>query len=153
MTISVISVRVSSVKKGQLFQVLYLTGAISAIAAGSVRAEITPVSTDASTSQTPRLSEIEFPLTRAEWLSQDVPPTPVEANSVVQVTGIQLNPTTDGIEVVLETAEGEVVTPSTEVVGNALIAEIPNAVLALPEGEAFEQFNPAPGIGLKAKTI
>jgi iron complex outermembrane recepter protein len=136
------------VKKGQLLQILYVTGAISAIAAGSLRAEIPPVSTDASTSQTPRLSEIEFPLTRAEWLSQDVPPTPVEANSVVQVTGVEINPTTDGIEVVLETAEGEVVTPSTEVVGNALIAEIPNAVLALPEGEAFEQFNPAPGIGL-----
>lgn len=135
-------------KKGQLLQVLYLTGAISAIAAGSVRAEMTRVSTDASTSQTPRLSEIEFPLTRAEWLSQDFPPTQVESDSVVQVTGIQINPTTDGIEVVLETAEGEVVTPSTEVVGNALIVEIPNAVLALPDGEAFEQFNPAPGIGL-----
>jgi iron complex outermembrane receptor protein len=50
--------------------------------------------------------------------------------------------------VVLETAEGEVVTPTTEVVGDALIAEIPNAVLALPDDEVFEQFNPAPGIGL-----
>jgi iron complex outermembrane receptor protein len=142
------SVRVSSVNKWQLLQILYVTGAISAISAGSVRADISQVSVDASTSQTLRLSEMEFPRTNAEWLSQDFPPTEVETDSVIQITGVRLTPTTDGVEVVLETAQGEVVTPTTEVVGDALIAEISNAVLALPDGEAFEQFNPAPGIGL-----
>lgn len=32
--------------------------------------------------------------------------------------------------------------------GNALTADIPNAVLALPEGEMFEQFGPREGIAL-----
>ncbi|MBE9117709.1 TonB-dependent receptor [Lusitaniella coriacea LEGE 07157] len=138
----------SNSKKWQLHQVLYLTATISAITAESVRADISQVSIDTSTSQIPRLSEMEFPKTRAEWLSQDLPPTQVETEEVIEITGVRLTPTTDGIEVVLETAGGERVTPTTEVVGDALIAEIPNAVLALPDGKVFEELNPAPGIEL-----
>lgn len=129
---------------------ILIASVLGAIAASPVRANdlLTQTSQAVPLKEIPRLSEFKTPLTSAEWLSQDFPPTPVEANSVVQVTGVRLTPTTDGIEVVLETAEGEVVIPSTEVVGNALIAEIANAVLVLPDGEAFEQFSPAPGIGL-----
>lgn len=101
-----------------------------------VEGEIQPVT------DIPHLSEIDQPLTRVEaWLAQP-------AQAVTQVTGVQINPTTDGIQVVLETAEGELVTPTTGVVGNALFAKIPNAVLMLPDGEAFEQLNPAAGIAL-----
>ena len=38
------------------------------------------------------------------------PPTEVETDSVIQITGVRLTSTTDGVEVMLETAEGEVVT-------------------------------------------
>jgi hypothetical protein len=79
--------------------------------------------------------------TVAEWMAQ------IDA-SLVQITGVRVEPTETGLSVVLETARGELSTPAIQTVGNVAIAEIPNAVLDLPDGEAFEQFNPAPGIGL-----
>lgn len=91
------------------------------------------------------LSELEQPATTvAEWMAQMEP-------SATQVTGVQVNATDTGLEITLE-ADAPLATPSTSVVGNALIAEIPNAVLALPEGDAFEQFGPAEGIALVAVT-
>ncbi|MBE7385520.1 MAG: TonB-dependent siderophore receptor [Leptolyngbya sp. SIO1E4] len=79
--------------------------------------------------------------TVTEWMAQ------IEA-SLVQITNVRLEDTEAGLQVILETADGELVTPTTTVSGNALIAEIPNAVLTLPDGEEFQQFEPAGGIAL-----
>ncbi|MEM9503920.1 MAG: TonB-dependent receptor plug domain-containing protein, partial [Cyanobacteria bacterium P01_E01_bin.43] len=79
--------------------------------------------------------------TVTEWLAQ------IEA-SLVQIIGVRLDETAAGLQIILETAEGELTAPTTTVSGNALIAEIPNAVLALPEGGEFQQFEPAGGIAL-----
>lgn len=90
----------------------------------------------------PKLSDIDQPATTVtDWLAQ------IEA-SLVQITGVRVETTEAGLQVVLETAEGELSTPATQTVGDAVIAEIPNAVLALPDGESFEQFEPAEGIAL-----
>ncbi|NJL55595.1 TonB-dependent receptor plug domain-containing protein [bacterium] len=70
---------------------------------------------------------------------------------MTQITGVQVHETEDGFELNLE-ATGPLQEPDTSVVGNALIAEIPNAVLALLEGEMFEQFGPAEGIALVSVT-
>lgn len=67
--------------------------------------------------------------------------------SVVEITGAQVNATDAGIELALETT-GALPTPTTSVIGNALIADIPNAVLDLPEGDEFQVANPAEGIAL-----
>ncbi|NJL41096.1 MAG: AMIN domain-containing protein [Leptolyngbyaceae cyanobacterium RM2_2_4] len=78
-------------------------------------------------------------------------PTPVEewlAQSTVQITGVQINPTEIGVEIRLETAANQQPAITTSVSGNALIADIPDAVLALPEGDSFEQFNPTEEIAL-----
>ncbi|MBE7385504.1 MAG: TonB-dependent siderophore receptor [Leptolyngbya sp. SIO1E4] len=83
----------------------------------------------------------QYATTVSEWMAQ------IEA-SRVQITGICLEATATGLQIVLETAAGELPAPVTEIVGNALIAEIPNTVLALPEGDSFEQFEPAEGIAL-----
>ncbi|NCJ08610.1 TonB-dependent receptor [Synechococcales cyanobacterium C] len=92
------------------------------------------------------LDQVEYPATTvAEWMAQ------IEA-SQVQITGVRLEPTETGLSIVLETPNGDLPTPTTQTVGNALIAEIPNAVLALPEGDAFEQFDPAEGIALVSVT-
>nr|WP_235927107.1 TonB-dependent receptor [Gloeocapsopsis dulcis] len=80
-----------------------------------------------------------------EWMQQ-------MAQLLVQVTGVQVNPTQNGIEVVLETTDEQLATPATSVVGNALIAYIPNAVLVLPKGEEFQIANPAEGIALVTVT-
>jgi iron complex outermembrane receptor protein len=80
-----------------------------------------------------------------EWIAQ------IEA-SLVQITGVRVETTEAGLQVVLETAEGELSTPATQTLGNALIADIPSAVLALPEGDEFQQANPIEGIALVSVT-
>lgn len=100
-----------------------------------------------SFTEIPRLDELERPATTLEeWYSQSQQVDKAIAQAeVVRVTGVQLNPTPEGLEVILATADGQLESPSTSVVGNALIAEIPNAVLALDTDE-FRADNPVEGI-------
>ena len=76
----------------------------------------------------------------ADWQAQ------VEA-SLVQITDIRVDSTEAGLQVVIE-ADGELATPTQSVSGNALVLEIPNAVLA----EQFQDFEPAEGIALVQAT-
>jgi iron complex outermembrane receptor protein len=89
------------------------------------------------------LRERDQPATTVkEWLAQ------IEA-ATVQVTGVKLERTEDGLDVVLETAEGkplQVDATKFRREGNSLIADIPNAVLALPAGQAFTAENPTADI-------
>ena len=66
--------------------------------------------------------------------------------AVAQVTGVQINQTDAGIEVILETSEDVVLQSETRIEANTFIAEIPNAVLTLPDGKEFQATNPATGI-------
>ncbi|MEM8544932.1 MAG: TonB-dependent siderophore receptor, partial [Cyanobacteria bacterium P01_H01_bin.119] len=85
------------------------------------------------------LSDTAQPTTTVtDWVAQ------LEA-SVVQVTNVRLETTETGLQVVLETVNGDLAMPTTAVSGNALILEIPNAILTRG---AFEQFEPAEGIAL-----
>jgi iron complex outermembrane recepter protein len=70
------------------------------------------------------------------------------AQAGVQVTNVRVDATETGLEIVLETSAGALDMPATTVVGNALIADIPNAALALPGGNDFLAANPAEGIAL-----
>lgn len=65
---------------------------------------------------------------------------------VVQVTGVQLNSTEAGIEVILETPAGEQLQVLPRIDGNTYIANIPNTQLRLPSGNTFRQDNPIAGI-------
>ncbi|MEM1256375.1 MAG: AMIN domain-containing protein, partial [Cyanobacteria bacterium P01_H01_bin.21] len=73
----------------------------------------------------------------ANWLAQ----TPL-----MQITAVWLDTTETGLQILLETTESELAVPTTTVSGNVLIAEIPNAVLALPGGTEFQRVEPAAGI-------
>ncbi|PIG95279.1 TonB-dependent siderophore receptor [Gloeocapsopsis sp. IPPAS B-1203] len=90
----------------------------------------------------------ESPILRRDQMAR--PATTIEewqdaiAQTVVQITQVQLNPTDAGFEVILET-NNQLATPVTRVVDNALIANIPNAVLTLPNGE-FQAVEPTEGI-------
>jgi iron complex outermembrane receptor protein len=107
-------------------------------------AEVAELQETKRETEIPRLSQIEQPATTMnEWLTEI-------AQAIAQITGVNLNATADGIAIVLETS-GEL-TPTTSVVGNALIVDIPNAVLALPEGNEFQAANPAEGIALVSIT-
>ncbi|WP_238393216.1 TonB-dependent siderophore receptor [Myxacorys almedinensis] len=77
-----------------------------------------------------------------EWMAQ------IEA-ATVQVTSVSLNRTDTGLEIVLQTAEGkplQVDATKFRTEGSSLIADIPNAVLALPNAPGFSAANPTPDI-------
>ncbi|MBD2091490.1 TonB-dependent receptor [Microcoleus sp. FACHB-1515] len=76
-----------------------------------------------------------------EWVSQ-IQQDESTNQAVIEITNVLVNPTETGVEIVLETAGGELSIPATQVLGNALIADIPNASIAEP----FEQVEPTEGI-------
>ncbi|MGG6293644.1 TonB-dependent siderophore receptor [Leptolyngbya sp. AN02str] len=91
-----------------------------------------------SVAEIPQLSELEQPTTTIEeWMAQ------IET-SLVQITGVRLEETEAGLQIVLEAAEGHLSVSETRSVGNALIVDIANATLA----EEFSQANPSDGIAL-----
>lgn len=70
---------------------------------------------------------------------------PVRAE-VVQVTGVQLNSTPDGLQVILQTTNGAAPQVVTSSYDQTLLIDLLNAQLSLPEGDTFTQDNPAFGI-------
>jgi iron complex outermembrane receptor protein len=72
-----------------------------------------------------------------DWIAQ------IEA-SLVQIIGARVEATETGLQLVLETGNGSLEISETRSVGNALIADIPNATIA----EEFSQSNPIEGIAL-----
>jgi len=65
---------------------------------------------------------------------------------VSQITDVQLNQVNGGINVVLKTSSGSRPQVFTTKRGKALVADIINTQLRLPQGNSFRQDSPAPGI-------
>jgi iron complex outermembrane recepter protein len=90
----------------------------------------------------PLLSDLESSATTVtDWIAQ------IEA-SLVQITGVRVEETEAGLQVVLETDDGSLEVPETRSIGNALIVDIPNATIV----EEFSQANPIEGIALVSVT-
>lgn len=70
---------------------------------------------------------------------------PVAAQTY-QITGVQVSQANGGVNLVLNTAAGDRAQVFTTRRGNALVADIINTQLRLPQGNSFRQENPAPGI-------
>ncbi|BAZ70233.1 TonB-dependent receptor [Fischerella sp. NIES-4106] len=88
----------------------------------------------------PQLSDIQFPhISVKEWLAQ-------QEQSTLLVTGIKLNQTASGLEVILETTASDKLQVTTKIEGNNFIANIPNAQLRLASGNTFRQEKPVAGI-------
>ncbi|MEA5558524.1 AMIN domain-containing protein [Nodularia spumigena] len=68
------------------------------------------------------------------------------AAQIAQITGVKLNPVNGGVSVVLQTSSGSRPQVFTTKRGNALVSDIINTQLRLPEGNNFRQDNPAAGI-------
>lgn len=100
----------------------------------------------------PKLNDIDRPSTSVEGLLQQSPSSFIVSDavrisqSVVQVTGVKLNPTGAGLEVILETEAGQLLQAITRTEGKSAIADIENAQLALPSGEEFRAQSPDRGI-------
>ena len=86
-----------------------------------------------------RLRDLKRPATTVkDWMAQ------VEA-ATVQVTNVRVEQTDSGLDITLETAAGkplQVDATKFRSEGNSLIADIPNAVLALPNAQEFSAENP-----------
>lgn len=70
----------------------------------------------------------------------------------VQVTAVRVNPTSTGVDVVLQTQSGD--RPQVFAVnrGNSWTADVTNSQLRLPGGKPFRQEKPAPGISMVTVT-
>lgn len=116
---------------------IFLMGAIAPLMLCEVR------STQAQNLIEPVIKASPQPATTVnEWLRQ------IAQASIAQITAVELNPTTTGVEVTLETV-GQL-EPTTSVMGDALIIDIPNAVLTTDE--EFQAANPVEGIALVTAT-
>ena len=90
------------------------------------------------------LRELNLPATSVgEWLSQLQ-----DAQPIIEVTDVQISSTDVGLDLVLITSEGQLPPISSSALGNALIADIPNATLNLADGNEFQVADPADGIAL-----
>jgi iron complex outermembrane receptor protein len=77
-----------------------------------------------------------------EWMAQ------IEA-ATVQVNAVKLERSENELDIILETVEGEPLQiGAIRAERDRLIAEIPNAILALPEGQSFQAENPTADIAL-----
>ncbi|MCG6136168.1 MAG: TonB-dependent siderophore receptor [Nostoc sp. LLA-1] len=86
---------------------------------------------------TSQLKEIEKPVNNIQqWLAQ----------SLVQVTGVKLEATDNGIDVILETNQSDQLQLTNQSQENSYIVDIPNAQLNLPDGNIFRQEQPTEGI-------
>ncbi|MCF2149921.1 TonB-dependent receptor [Desmonostoc muscorum LEGE 12446] len=98
---------------------------------------------DETTKNILQLSEIELPGTSAQMLVQSPtptnPPNPEQTSGdqVIPITGVKANPTQTGVEVILETPLGEQLQVTNRSTDKNFIADIPNAQLRLPNGDAF----------------
>jgi iron complex outermembrane receptor protein len=69
------------------------------------------------------------------------------AQGITRVTGVKIDRTEDGLELILETATGEQkLVPLILPEGNNLVIDILDATLTLPAGNEFRESNPTPGI-------
>ncbi|MGD1949665.1 MAG: TonB-dependent receptor domain-containing protein [Leptolyngbyaceae cyanobacterium] len=79
------------------------------------------------------------------WISQS---PSSEAEAVIQITDVQLDLTESGLALFLQTSTGQLLPVSPFVEGNDLVADISNAVLALPDSDEFQLANPTDEVAL-----
>ncbi|MEG4242356.1 TonB-dependent receptor [Microcoleus sp. MON2_D6] len=68
------------------------------------------------------------------------------ASNIAQVTGVRLKPTSEGIEIILDTEDGRPLQVFSASFGETLQADVITAQLRLPGGNEFRQDKPAAGI-------
>ena len=70
----------------------------------------------------------------------------ITQNTIASVTGIEIEQTDDGLQIIFQTAGGERLVPLIVREGNDLLIDILDATLAFPIRDGVTEFNPAPGI-------
>lgn len=126
----------------QILSSLCLTGIVSALMMQSASAEV--VQSQPSVSQNITCRELRKGLVNQAQLLSQVPNSP----TLVEVTGVEATPTDKGVEVILQTTQGQQLQITNRSADNNFIADIPNAQLRLPSGDGFifRSENPIEGI-------
>ncbi|MGI2909531.1 TonB-dependent siderophore receptor, partial [Tolypothrix sp. VBCCA 56010] len=152
-------------KQKQLVKIFLLTisvwhwGAIGAAATEVPKQEVQSKSVASvlrnsrSIRQIRQLSEIERPSTSAQMLVQTPAPIPAPATQVVPITGVKANPTQKGVEVILETTQGEQLQVTNRSTGNNFIVDIIGGQLRLASGDAFTFRSQKPITGITEITV
>ncbi|MDF5731967.1 MAG: AMIN domain-containing protein [Rhizonema sp. PD38] len=96
-----------------------------------------------------RLSEIKRPSQSAQTLLVQSPTPPnTPTTEIVQVTGVKANPTSKGLELILQTSSGQQLQLLNRSAGKSFIVDIPSAQLRLPSGDGFTFRSLAPIAGV-----
>lgn len=99
-------------------------------------------------------SSCERPVTSAQMLLVQSPRLPNTPNKqVVQVMSVKANPTSIGMEVILQTSKGQQLQVVNRSSGNSFIADIPNAQLRYKSGYAFTFRSNKPIAGISEITV
>jgi iron complex outermembrane receptor protein len=110
-------------------------------------------------SKIPQLSEVGLPLTSAQMLVQsqqeqaNPPSQGAEQAGAILITGVKANPTDKGVEVILQTTQGDKLQVVNRSTGNNFIADISGGQLRLPSGEAFTFRSEKPLAGVTEITV
>ena len=91
--------------------------------------------------ETKNLETESYSLSAQDLLAQET-----SQAQVIQVTGVELQQTDKGLEIVFQTLTGQKLVPLIFPEGNNLVIEILDATLALPTGNDYRETNPAEGI-------
>ena len=101
-----------------------------------------------------QLSDLETSITSAQQLLVQLPtPQTTPAPTITQITGVKANPTEKGVEVILQTTQGEKLQLINRSAGNNFITDIPNTQLSLPSGEGFTFRSEKPFTGIIEITV
>ncbi|MBW4644151.1 MAG: TonB-dependent siderophore receptor [Goleter apudmare HA4340-LM2] len=95
----------------------------------------------------PDVNEVKIPASTVS-ISQAAMP-----QSLIIISGVQANATENGVKIILQTTQGEQLQITNRSAGNNFIADIPNAQLRLPSGDAFTFTSPNPVKGITEITV
>lgn len=132
--LNLVNVMVNSektMKKTQFFYSLCLTNIVSLVLVPSVLAtQLSPI------------GESSYPM------SSNIPLLAQQSTtSAIQITGVKLEQTDTGLEIILETKEGDKLQVKGKSENSLYLIDIPNSSLRFPSGSnSFLQANPIPGI-------
>ncbi|MEH2191218.1 MAG: TonB-dependent siderophore receptor [Nostoc sp.] len=128
---------------------LFITGLFMAVVIQPTQAK--------EVSEIPRVQESNhFARTVKEWLAQieqQKPPAQNQGGELVKVTSVKVNPTDKGVEVIVQTDKGQTLQVVNRSSSNNFIADIPNAQLRLPNGDAFTFRSEKPVAGIAEITV
>jgi iron complex outermembrane receptor protein len=94
--------------------------------------------------------KIKLPVTNPRILAQT--PTPTQ-QTLILITGVKANSTAKGVEVILETSQGEQLQVTNRSTGNNFIADITTGQLQLPNGDGFTYRSEKPIEGITEITV